>query len=158
MKSLLALGLGTLAVVFGPIASVTASTPVAVIERTASNKADGALADKLQGKPVIVDIYAEWCSKCKKVAPTLSELKEEYEDKVNFVVLNVTNRSTTQASSAKAEKLGLTGFFNSYKAQTGTVAILDPATGKALKVLRGNNNVSAYTAVLDKAIADMANK
>ncbi|MGF1589840.1 MAG: thioredoxin family protein, partial [Pleurocapsa sp.] len=29
----------------------------------------GTLAQQLQGKPVVVDIYASWCSACKNIAP-----------------------------------------------------------------------------------------
>jgi thiol-disulfide isomerase/thioredoxin len=36
----------------------------------------GALASELQGKPVVVDIYASWCAACKNIAPTLSQLKQ----------------------------------------------------------------------------------
>jgi thiol-disulfide isomerase/thioredoxin len=42
---------------------------------TAAKMAKGALAPQLQGKPVVVDIYATWCSGCKNIAPTLSDLK-----------------------------------------------------------------------------------
>ncbi|MFN5754310.1 MAG: TlpA family protein disulfide reductase, partial [Pseudanabaena sp.] len=33
----------------------------------------GPLAQKLQGKPVVVDVYASWCPACKNIAPTVSE-------------------------------------------------------------------------------------
>jgi thiol-disulfide isomerase/thioredoxin len=44
------------------------------------------LAKQLQGKPVVVDIYASWCPGCKNIAPTLSQLRQQYIGKVNFVM------------------------------------------------------------------------
>ncbi len=40
-------------------------------------------------KPVFVDFWAEWCGPCRIVSPTVEELSKEYNDKVNFVKVNV---------------------------------------------------------------------
>jgi thiol-disulfide isomerase/thioredoxin len=113
----------------------------------------GSLAQKLQGKPVVVDIYASWCPACKNIAPTLSQLERQYAGKVHFVVLDVSNRSTTAQSEAKAKELGLSQFFAAHKTQTGSLTIIDPATGKILAQHRNNPNKSDYTKVLDSALA-----
>jgi thioredoxin 1 len=41
------------------------------------------------GKPVFVDFWAEWCGPCRMVSPVIEELSEEYDDKMNFVKVNV---------------------------------------------------------------------
>ena len=33
-------------------------------------------------KPVIIDFYADWCGPCKKIAPIMVELAEEYKDQI----------------------------------------------------------------------------
>ncbi|MGL4779512.1 MAG: thioredoxin family protein, partial [Bacteroidales bacterium] len=33
-------------------------------------------------KPSIIDFYADWCAPCRKVAPILDELAEEYKGKI----------------------------------------------------------------------------
>lgn len=113
----------------------------------------GPLAQELQGKPVLVDVFATWCAGCKNIAPTLSQLKQEYSGKVNFVVLDVTDKAKVQETQAQAEKLGLGKFLEANKSQTSTVAIVDPATGNILTMFKNNPNKADYTKILDTALA-----
>ena len=43
------------------------------------------------GKPTMIEFYADWCTSCQTMAQDLGELKQEYGKKVNFVMLNVDN-------------------------------------------------------------------
>lgn len=43
------------------------------------------------GKPTFLEFYANWCTTCQAMAPDLVNLKEEYSERVNFVMLNVDN-------------------------------------------------------------------
>jgi len=43
------------------------------------------------GKPTFMEFYANWCTSCQAMAPELDELKQQYRDRINFVMLNVDN-------------------------------------------------------------------
>jgi thiol-disulfide isomerase/thioredoxin len=131
------------------------SNPCAGKEKSASASSasvGASLAQELQGKPVVVDIFAEWCPACKNVAPTLSQLKQEYAGKVHFVVLDITDRSKTLEAETRAQQLGLSDFLATNKSQTGTLTIIDPATGNILAQHRNNPNIADYQTVLDAAL------
>ncbi|MCW6037649.1 redoxin domain-containing protein [Spirulina subsalsa FACHB-351] len=123
------------------------------LHASAAGNVGGRLAPQLQGKPVVVDIYASWCPACRNIAPTLSQLKEQYGEQVHFIVFDVSDQTKAKASEAKAKELGLGSFFAAHKSQTGMVAIIDPATGDILAQHRNNTNLSAYTSVLNSAIS-----
>lgn len=43
------------------------------------------------GKPTLMEFYADWCTSCQAMAGDLAELKKEYKENLNFVMLNVDN-------------------------------------------------------------------
>jgi thiol-disulfide isomerase/thioredoxin len=119
----------------------------------AANSVGGPLAKQLQGKPVVVDIYASWCPACKNIAPTVSKIKQQYGDKITFVTLDVSDKASAAKAEATAKQLGLGKFFAANKTQTGSLTIVDPATGNILGQERNNAELTAYSSVLDSAIA-----
>lgn len=152
---LLGLGMGSISALLGFTALATIQPERSITEIRLARTTAKPLAKKLQGKPVVVDIYASWCSKCKNIAPTLSRLKQQYQGKAHFVVFDVTDRATTQMAEMKAKELGLSEFLAANKSQTSLVAIIDPANGRVLRQFRNNPNQGDYTAVLNNAIAQM---
>lgn len=41
------------------------------------------------GKPVFIDFYAEWCGPCQSLMPTVEELSQEFDGKVEMLKVNV---------------------------------------------------------------------
>jgi thiol-disulfide isomerase/thioredoxin len=130
-----------------------ASKPNPCAGKKAATSVGGPLAQQLQGKPVVVDIYASWCPACKNIAPTVSQIKQQYAGKINFITLDVSSKSSSSKAEATAKKLGLSKFFAANKTQTGSLLIIDPATGNILTQQKNNPDLSAYSTVLDSAIA-----
>jgi thiol-disulfide isomerase/thioredoxin len=101
-----------------------------------------------------VDVFATWCAGCKNIAPTLSQLKQEYSGKVNFVVLDVSDKAKLKETQAMAQRLGLGKFLEANKSQTSTVAIVDPGTGNILALYKNNPNKADYTKIIETALAN----
>jgi len=55
---------------------------------TASTPLETALVN---GKPTLMEFYANWCTSCQAMANDLSEIKQKYAEPLNFVMLNVDN-------------------------------------------------------------------
>ncbi len=101
--------------------------------------------------PYVVKIHAEWCSTCKAIAPTWEQLRVDVGDRATLVKLDVTDRAAFEASRATAEKLGIAEFFNDYRRQTGTVAVIDCKTLRTISILRAERDLSKYVEAIAKA-------
>ena len=41
------------------------------------------------GKPSLLEFYADWCQTCQSLSTTLEELQQKYGESVNFIMLNI---------------------------------------------------------------------
>lgn len=105
-----------------------------------------------KGQPVVAIIRADWCSACQQLEPKMAELMEQYKDRINFVVLDVTTDEKTAASAATARKLGIGKFFETNKKKTSTVAIFG-AKNKLLFRTDHNADRDAFARAFDDALA-----
>jgi thiol-disulfide isomerase/thioredoxin len=65
-------------------------TPVGSLEALAESSVPLEMALQ-NGKPTLMEFYANWCTACQAMANDMTELKQTYSDRVNFVMLNVDN-------------------------------------------------------------------
>lgn len=110
------------------------------------------------GKPSLVEFYADWCTVCQKMAPDIAQLETEYADKMNFVMLNVDNTKWLP-EMLKYRVDGIPHFvFLSQQGETIAQAIGDQprtimasnlealVTGSSLPYAQGSGKVSKFSA------------
>ncbi|MGH2776827.1 MAG: TlpA family protein disulfide reductase [Actinomycetota bacterium] len=68
---------------------------------------DGELAStELEGKPVVINFWGSWCEPCKEELPAFQSAYDDYQDRVEFVGINMKDNSAD--ARAMAEDFGLT--------------------------------------------------
>ncbi len=105
-----------------------------------------------KGQPTVAIIRADWCTVCQKLEPAMTELMEQYKDRLNFVVLDVSNDAKTAESAVTARKLGIGNFFEANKKKTSTVAIFG-AKNKLLFKKYHDSERETFVRAFDDAIA-----
>lgn len=110
------------------------------------------LAQTRSKRPTVAIIRAEWCSACQKLEPTMMELQSQYKDRIDFVVLDVSDDEKTAQSAETARKLGLGKFFEANKEKTSTVVVLSPSH-KIVFQTKQNFDREAYVQAFDDALA-----
>lgn len=71
------------------------TTQNATQENTVAMLTDTTFAEGIKEGYTFVDFWADWCTPCKMVAPTLDKLAEEWNGKIKFAKLNVDENIAT---------------------------------------------------------------
>ena len=64
--------------------------PAAPLEQLARQSLDLPVALK-DGRPTLVEFYADWCEACRAMAPAMASLEQEHHGSLDVVLLNVDN-------------------------------------------------------------------
>ncbi len=121
------------------------------------------------GKVLVVNVWGSWCPPCRKEAPALQEVAEQYADKnVQFLGVNV--RDNSSAARAYEKKFGITfpslddysqksllGFKDSLPAQgIPTTWIIDSDGKVAVRIFVDNLTASTLAGLIDDVISGTA--
>ncbi|MDB5968980.1 MAG: hypothetical protein JWQ90_1430 [Hydrocarboniphaga sp.] len=102
-------------------------------------------------KPMAVWFYADWCMNCKMIAPKIAQVQPEFEQRIDFVKLDVTNEERKAATRVQARKLGILPLYMSNQG-TGWLALID-TQGKQVGELRHFMSVDEMRAALTQLAA-----
>ena len=90
-----------------------------VIEITSKEEFEKVIMDKINHdkKYIFCDFYAMWCGPCKRFAPILDKLSDEYNDNIHYIKINIESNSETQEL---AEKYNITSLPTFMVFETGS--------------------------------------
>ena len=115
----------------------------------AASAADGPVDCK--SGPIVVKIHADWCGSCKASKATWDRVEKELSNRATVIEFDVSDRVSYQQSLLDAQSMGVEAFFQEYRSQTGTVAILACDTRRPVVILQGERDFDKYLQAVEKA-------
>ena len=88
-------------------------------------------------KPVLVDFWAQWCTPCRMLAPTVEAVAQQFSDSANVVKLNVDDNPST------AQRYGIKGI--------PTLILF--REGKEVERVVGATSKESITRMIDKYVS-----
>ena len=104
-------------------------------------------------RPFVIKLHAQWCPICLVTKDVWYDLAAEYEGRANLVVFDFTDATSTAASRAEAERLGLAPFFAEYAGMSGAIAVIDGGSRATRALLGGKLPTDEYRAFIDASLA-----
>jgi len=77
-----------------PVETIPVTTPPAGIVKTQLVATDPTMVNLEAGRPQLVLFFADWCMLCKSVAPVVLSLDSQYNNRINFIYLDVDDPGT----------------------------------------------------------------
>ncbi|MEM9512024.1 MAG: thioredoxin domain-containing protein [Cyanobacteria bacterium P01_E01_bin.48] len=128
-----------------PARASTLLTEFAALKQLAAESVTYSVA-ATDSKPALVEFYADWCSICRAMAPTMTQLHEAYGDRVNFVMLDIDDPHT----QSQVQEFGVQG--------VPYYAFVSPRLGETdrslVATLIGRHPAPVMTAYLERLLAD----
>jgi thiol-disulfide isomerase/thioredoxin len=106
--------------------------------------------------PLVVKLHAQWCPVCMATKSVWSTIESEYDKRVNLLILDFTDDTTTASSAAEASRLGLQSFYDEYGGRTGSIVVVDGKTKEVTAAIHGSRNLDEYRAAIDAVLASAA--
>jgi len=99
-------------------------------------------------RPMAVWYYADWCMNCKLIAPKIAAIQPDYEARVDFIKLDVTDAAGKARSQQRARELGILSLYMDNTA-TGWLALVD-RNGRQVGELRQQMTLEQMRGALDR--------
>jgi len=105
------------------------------------------------GAPWVVKLHAQWCPVCMLTKGMWSEIEARYAGRVRLAVFDFTDDTTTAATRAEAQRLGLGAVLEEAGFTTGAILVLDGRTKEIVAWINGSRDFADYRAAIDAALA-----
>lgn len=103
-------------------------------------------------RPKVVVIRAEYCDVCDRVEPILEQALEGYRDRVDVIVLDITDEESQHDALVAAETEGVTPVLQASRGRTPTIGV-SVSPGRWIQPRGSMMTRRTYTRAFDEALA-----